>query len=83
MDLSDYNGWENKFTWLVHLHLSSEERLMHEMVSLVADTPIGYPVGKLVEPIATDRMTAISAYSPGIWSVRLWRMQIGICLSGS
>src|SRR5437016_298235 len=49
MELNEYNGWENKMTWLVHLHLSSEECLMHEMTSLVADTPIGYPVGKLVE----------------------------------
>src|SRR6266699_6248835 len=49
MELSEYNGWENKFTWLVHLHLSSEECLMNEMTSLVANTPIGYPVGKLVE----------------------------------
>jgi len=57
MDLSDYNGWENKFTWLVHLHLSSEERLMHEMVSLVADTPIGYPVGKLVEKWVREALT--------------------------
>src|SRR6266699_2578728 len=49
MDLSEYNGWQNKFTWLVHLHLSSEESLMQEMTSLVAGAPIGYPVGKLVE----------------------------------
>jgi hypothetical protein len=25
MQLREYNGWENKFTWLVHLHLSNEE----------------------------------------------------------
>ncbi len=31
MELSEYNGWENKFTWLVHLHLSSEEHLMQEI----------------------------------------------------
>jgi hypothetical protein len=30
MELREYNGWENKFTWLVHLRLSSEERLMQE-----------------------------------------------------
>ena len=57
MELNEYNGWENKFTWLVHLHLSSEERLMHEMVSLVADTPIGYPVGKLVEQWVREALT--------------------------
>jgi hypothetical protein len=42
MELREYNGWENKLTWLVHLHLSSEEHLMNEMTSLVANTPIGY-----------------------------------------
>jgi hypothetical protein len=57
MDLSEYNGWENKFTWLVHLHLSSEECLMNEMTSLVADTPIGYPVGKLVEQWVREALT--------------------------
>ena len=57
MDLSEYNGWENKFTWLVHLHLSSEEHLMHEMTSLVAETPVGYPVGKLVEKWVREALT--------------------------
>ena len=57
MELSEYNGWENKFTWLVHLHLSSEEHLMHEMTSLVADTPIGYPVGKLIEKWVRESLT--------------------------
>ena len=57
MELSEYNGWENKFTWLVHLHLSSEEHLMHEVISLVANTPIGYPVGKLVEQWVREVLT--------------------------
>ena len=57
MELSEYNGWENKFTWLVHLHLSSEEHLMQEMTALVAHTPIGYPAGKLVEQWVRDALT--------------------------
>jgi hypothetical protein len=57
MELSEYNGWENKFTWLVHLHLSSEECLLNEMTSLVAGAPIGYPVGKLVEQWVTGVLT--------------------------
>ncbi len=57
MELSEYNGWENKFTWLVHLHLSSEEQLMQEMTALVIDAPIGYPVGKLVEKWVIDTLT--------------------------
>jgi hypothetical protein len=57
MVLSEYNGWENKFTWLVHLHLSSEECLMNEMTSLVAGAPIGYPVGKLVEQWVSEVLT--------------------------
>jgi len=38
MELADYNGWENKFTWLVHLHLSNEQNLMNEIGALVAQT---------------------------------------------
>ncbi|MGI9059440.1 MAG: hypothetical protein ACR2H5_12750 [Ktedonobacteraceae bacterium] len=38
MELADYNGWENKFTWLVHLHLSNEQSLMNEIVGLVVST---------------------------------------------
>jgi hypothetical protein len=57
MELSEYNGWENKSTWLVHLHLSSEECLMNEMTSLVADTPVGYPVGKLVKQWVREALT--------------------------
>src|SRR3989440_1110164 len=57
MELSEYNGWENKFTWLVHLHLSSEECLLNEMTSLVMGSPIGYPVGKLVEKWVREALT--------------------------
>jgi len=35
MELSKYNGWENRFTWLMHLHLSSEQMLMKEVAALV------------------------------------------------
>jgi len=31
MQFSTYNGWENKFTWLVHLHLSNEFELANDM----------------------------------------------------
>ena len=57
MDLSEYNGWENKFTWLVHLHLSSEEYLMQDMTFLVAARPIGYPAGKLVAQWVREVLT--------------------------
>jgi len=49
VELGSYNGWENKFTWLVHLHLSNEQCLMHEMVDLVARTPDDVAAGRLVE----------------------------------
>ena len=49
MEWSEYNGWENKFTWLVHLHLSSEQGLMQEMVDLVARTMDDRAAGRLVE----------------------------------
>ncbi len=44
-----YNGWENKFTWLMHLHLSNEERLMNEITELVAREPNDGAAGRLVE----------------------------------
>jgi hypothetical protein len=37
LQLNAYNGWENKFTWLVHLHLGNEQALMQEITGLVAD----------------------------------------------
>jgi hypothetical protein len=49
VELQEYNGWKNKFTWLVHLHLSNEERLMNEMVELVASEPNEGAAGRLVE----------------------------------
>jgi len=49
MELSPYNGWENKFTWLVHPHLSNEERLMDEIIRLVASEPNDGAAGRLVE----------------------------------
>ncbi|MGI9058095.1 MAG: hypothetical protein ACR2H5_05915 [Ktedonobacteraceae bacterium] len=39
MELAEYNGWENKFTWLMHLHLSNEQEVMQEIVHLVVPTP--------------------------------------------
>ena len=49
MEWSEYNGWENKFTWLVHLHLSSEQGMMQEMVDLVARLSDDRTAGRLVE----------------------------------
>ena len=49
MEWSEYNGWENKFTWLVHLHLSSEQGMMQEMVDLVARLADDRAAGRLVE----------------------------------
>ena len=49
LELESYNGWENRFTWLVHLHLSNEERLMNEITELVAGEPNEGAAGRLVE----------------------------------
>jgi hypothetical protein len=45
----EYNGWENKFTWLVHLHLSNEHVLFLEIAQLVANEPNDGPAGRLIE----------------------------------
>lgn len=45
----EYHGWENKFTWLVHLHLSNEQSLFLEIAQLVANEPNNGPAGRLIE----------------------------------
>src|SRR5258708_16244324 len=45
----EYNGWENRFTWLVHLHLSDEQVLSLEIAQVVAGEPNDGPAGRLVE----------------------------------
>ena len=45
----EYNGGENRFTWLVHLHLSNEQTLNNEIAEMVAGEPNNWPAGRLVE----------------------------------
>lgn len=45
----EYNGWENRCTWLVHLHLSNEQALFLEIAHLVACEPNDERAGHLVE----------------------------------
>jgi hypothetical protein len=45
----EYNGWENKFTWLVHLHLSNEQALFLEIAQFVASEPNDGSAGCLIE----------------------------------
>jgi hypothetical protein len=33
----EYNGWENRFTWRMHLRLSNEQMLFPEIAKLVAN----------------------------------------------
>src|SRR5260370_4391286 len=49
MEFGTYNGWENKFTWVVHLHLSNEFELANEIAELVAQETNAIPAGRLVE----------------------------------
>ena len=63
--MDSYNGWENKFTWLVHLHLSSQKDLMHEITTLVAREPNRYPAGRLVEMWVKSTITNWSTCFPG------------------
>jgi hypothetical protein len=44
-----YNGWDNKLTWLVSLHLSNEQSLFLEITRLVASEQNDVPAGRLVE----------------------------------
>ena len=49
MEVDTYNGWENKFTWLVHLHLSNEQAVMQEIMALVARESDDRAAGRLIE----------------------------------
>jgi len=49
VELSEYNGWENKFTWLVHLHLSNEQTLAQEITALVASVSHHRAAGRVLE----------------------------------
>jgi len=48
VELREYNGWENRFTWLMHLHLSNEQSLMNEIEALVATTSSNCKAGRLL-----------------------------------
>jgi hypothetical protein len=45
----EYYGWENKYTWLVHLHMSNEHALFLEIAQLVRREPNDGPAARLVE----------------------------------
>jgi hypothetical protein len=49
IEVGSYNGWENKFTWLVHLHLSNEQALMLEILALVTRESDDRAAGWLIE----------------------------------
>ena len=49
VELSEYNGWENKFTWLVHLHLSNEQALMQEVTALVVPVSRNQAAGRVLQ----------------------------------
>src|SRR6266567_167036 len=45
----EHNGWENKWTWLVHLHLSNEQEVYLEIARMVESEPNNGPAAGLVE----------------------------------
>lgn len=87
MELSEYNGWENKFTWLVHLHLSNEQALMHDIVAVVArtvdDRTAGLHVKWWVEDMVKSWVTGFSrleAFSDEPLRLLVWDM-VGAALA--
>jgi hypothetical protein len=49
MEVESYNGWENKWTWLAHLHLCDEQAVMQDIMALVACEPDDRMAGRLIE----------------------------------
>ncbi len=90
-----YNGWENKWSWLVHLHLSNEQTLFLEIAQLVASEPNDGPAGRLVEMWVrlsiTNWMnrflgaTALTMHTSACWCgtclVRRWQILNGMIWS--
>ncbi len=60
-----YNGWENRFTWLVHLHLSDEQVLSLEIAQVVASEPNDGPAGRLVEMWVKSSISNWMNHFPG------------------
>ena len=54
----EYNGWENRWTWLVHLHLSNEQAWFLEIAQLVAAEPDDVLAGLLVEAWVMSAVTS-------------------------
>ena len=48
MELREYNGWDNRFTWLMYLHLSDEQVLTQEVTALVGTTSSNRQAGRLL-----------------------------------
>lgn len=48
MERREYNGWENRLTWLMHLHLSNEQALMQEVSAVVASASSHRRAGRLL-----------------------------------
>jgi hypothetical protein len=65
MEVGSYKGWENKFTWLVHLHLSNEYPLMNEITALVVGEPNDGAAGRLVEMWVKVALTEWLTCFPG------------------
>lgn len=61
----EYNGWENRFTWLVHLHLSNEYVLNTEITQMVVGEPNNWPAARLVEMWVTSSITNWMNRFPG------------------
>jgi hypothetical protein len=72
----EYSGWENKFTWLVHLHLSNEQTLFLEIAQLVASEPNDGPAGRLIEMWVRLSITKWINQFPG--RNRLYDANIGL-----
>jgi hypothetical protein len=61
----EYNGWENRFTWLVHMHLSDEQVLSLEIRQVVAGEPNDGSAGRLVEMWVKSSITNWMNRFPG------------------
>ena len=61
----EYNGWENRFTWLVHLHLSDEQVLSLEIAQVVASELNDGAAGRLVEVWVKSSITNWMNRFPG------------------
>jgi hypothetical protein len=69
--MSEYQGWTNRVTWLMHLHLNNTKRLQQELYALAAVHSGDAGVQPLADSIQNwvEEMTYVRGHASMPWSL--------------